>query len=492
MCVNYLGEGLAGLGRACVSWYNNTMYKNQNPMNKTKILAAISLLLVSGLLLNACNFDADSQAAQTASVKAEEAPGQIKKALKNTLDTESDEYIDLIASYTNMPDKKNLDKIEKNAKGKLKHQYKNFNALAFSIPQNELDEVLADSELEFIDLDLEVTEMLDESRIEIQANLQEEQYGFSGAGVKVEVIDSGINMDHPAFEGRIAQTIDYTGEGIFDFRGHGTNVAGIIASNDEVYKGIAPGVDLYIAKILNKYGSGRGSDLIAALDWGLENDVDVVNVSLGARLPYCGEDILSVLFEQAVANGLFIVTSNGNDGPNYGTVTSPACAEHVVGVGATYQETQMASFSSRGPTYTGIRKPDLVAPGYHIVAPYKSGFTGLIGTSQASPHVAGVAALLLEADPSLDQYELKTVLENSAKDLGFDENTQGSGLVQALAALDLIMVTPYHSIGQEYGKCISEIAKNPDLSNRQKKDGFDNCKESFRRDLLHFIPGKTK
>ncbi len=273
--------------------------------------------------------------------------------------------------------------------------------------------------------------------------------GYTGEGVKVGIVDSGIDLHHPDFKGRIAETYSAVGDDGVDRFGHGTHVAGIIAGDGTAsrgkYRGVAPGVVIYSAKVLKDDGSGKSSDVLAGLEWLYSRHVQVINMSLGTPGPCDGTDAVSYFCNKLVEeHGIVIVAAAGNNGPGDKTIGSPGCAEKVITVGATTDMDKMADFSSRGPTQDGRKKPDICFPGANITSARASGsslgalrgdyYMELSGTSMAAPHASGVIAILLEANPDLHPEEVKKALTESAVDIGADSFAQGAGRGDALAA----------------------------------------------------------
>src|SRR3990167_1421348 len=263
--------------------------------------------------------------------------------------------------------------------------------------------------------------------------------GNNADPVKVAVIDTGISKDHPDLKANIQggyNAINST-KSWNDDNGHGSHVAGIIgALNNTVgVVGVAPLVDLYAVKVLNRQGSGFLSDVIEGIQWAVANGMKVANMSLGSS---SGTQSMHDAVIAAYNAGLTIVAAAGNSG---GAVIYPAAYPEVIAVSATDSANNLASFSSRGP------EVDLAAPGVSIYSTYKgTGFATLSGTSMASPHVAGAAALVLntpvgaydlDADNVWDPAEVKNKLQDRATDLGavgFD-NLFGWGLVNAFSAV---------------------------------------------------------
>ncbi len=310
-------------------------------------------------------------------------------------------------------------------------------------------------DVEIIWLDGRVTTMLDGSVPLINAP-QVWQLGSTGKGIKVGVVDTGIDATHPDFAGRIIARVDFSGEGLEDTNGHGTHVASTIggsgAGGNGKYKGVAPECVFYIAKVLGGDGSGSFSAVMGGIDWAVQQGVQVINLSLGTSSNCDGTDAIAVFCDAAVQAGVCVCVAAGNSGPGPGTLGSPACARLVMTIGATDKFDDIANFSSRGPTLDGRVKPDICFPGVHITAARarearigtpasEPGYSILSGTSMATPHAAGACALLLEANPTYSPQQVKDALMNSAKNLGLDANTQGKGRGDVLAAFKLSSIS---------------------------------------------------
>ncbi|SCE51378.1 PA domain-containing protein [Streptomyces sp. DvalAA-14] len=278
--------------------------------------------------------------------------------------------------------------------------------------------------------------------------------GDRGADVKVAVLDTGVDQTHPDLRGRVALTQDFTDSpsGTNDLFGHGTHVSSIIAgdgaASDGRWTGVAPAANLLVGKVLGDDGYGYDSGVIAGMQWAADQGAKVVNMSLGEDDQSDGTDPMSqALNEISRASGtLFVVASgnNGEAGPR--TVGIPGDADEALTVGAVDSTDALASFSSRGPRFgDGAVKPDVTAPGVDIVAARAAGttlgdpvdpyYTTLSGTSMATPHVAGAAALLAYKHPDWSGRQIKDALISTADTIaGQLETDQGGGRIDVAAA----------------------------------------------------------
>ncbi|MFC7589458.1 S8 family serine peptidase [Nonomuraea antimicrobica] len=220
--------------------------------------------------------------------------------------------------------------------------------------------------------------------------------GLKGAGVKVAVLDTGVDSTHPDLAGRIAAAENFSSESSArDGHGHGTHVASIIAGGGDRYTGVAPESSLLVGKVLNNRGSGLESDIIAGMQWAVSQRARVINLSLGACCPGPGNPIDQAVDKLSAESGALFVVAAGNDGENR-MIGSPGTAASALTVAAVDRSDALASFSSRGPTAIDYGlKPDLSAPGVDIVAaradgtsmgtPAEDGYTTASGTSMATP-----------------------------------------------------------------------------------------------------------
>jgi serine protease AprX len=279
--------------------------------------------------------------------------------------------------------------------------------------------------------------------------------GFTatGHGVTVAVADSGIDDTHPALFGRVKDSYDATGGGFFPGY-HGTHVAGIVASADPVYRGVAPDAQLINVQVLDAANFAQPSWVIAGLQQAFLRGADVVNLSLGWSEIYHGwlcndaDCILCQAVDNVVRLGVVAVVAAGNEGasamPPQHNIRHPGAARGAITVGSVEKDKQLSWFSSIGPgsgqlspsSSVELTKPDLAAPGGNITSTFPGGtFVALSGTSMASPHVAGLVALLLERGSSLRPRTARKLLERSCEDLPLGPNQAGYGMVNAYGAL---------------------------------------------------------
>ncbi|MFF4244782.1 S8 family peptidase [Streptomyces sp. NPDC001822] len=302
-------------------------------------------------------------------------------------------------------------------------------------------------------LDAKVTPVLDRSTAQINAPTAW-QAGYEGQGVKVAVLDTGADANHPDLAGRIVNAKDFSGSsGTGDAFGHGTHVASTVAgsgaASSGTHRGVAPRADLLIGKVLDDQGNGDMSSVVSGMEWAVAEHAKVVNMSLGADVATDGTDPLSQAVDQLSASGetLFVVAAGNTGEQGDNTVGAPGAADGALTVGAVDRDDSLAPFSSRGPRWgDGAVKPDVTAPGVDIVAARASGtamgtpvdanYTTASGTSMATPHVAGAAALLLQQHPDWSAQQLKDTLISTARTVpGTREPEQGGGRIDLAAAV---------------------------------------------------------
>lgn len=284
--------------------------------------------------------------------------------------------------------------------------------------------------------------------------------GYTGTGVKVAVLDSGVDATHPDLAGRIAERKNFTSEPDTDLIGHGTHVASTVASVDGEYRGVAPDASLLIGKVVTKDGRGDMSALLAAMEWASsERHAKVVNMSLGLHDTPGIDPIEEAVNRLTAQNGTLFVVAAGNAGKNGAqSVASPSTADTALSVGAVDRDGVVADFSGQGPRSGDYAiKPDITAPGVGIVAarskdgalgaPGESRMAGT-GTSMSSPHAAGAAALLFQQHPDWTPAQVKAALMASAKPgAGASAHRQGAGLIDLTRAITQEVLADQPSVG---------------------------------------------
>ena len=370
------------------------------------------------------------------------------------------------------------------------------NGQVMEVPNSILKRLAAHPNVFKIDVDRPIGRSNFRTALTIGSPAVHSGYGYTGAGITVAVIDSGITSWHddltnnsstqyPYGNQRVAAFVDFVNGQTqpYDDDGHGTHVAGIIAGNgydsNGQKAGVAPDASLVSLKVLDGNGNGTISNIIGAFDWVVahhaEYNIRVVNASVGASISESyWTDPLTLAAKRVVDEGVVVVTAAGNVGLNgagqtqYGGITAPGNAPWVITVGASStngtprrDDDTMGSFSSRGPTFKDWgAKPDLVAPGVGTISlanPQSNYYTtraqalvpgslptaftaylSLSGTSMASPVVAGTVALMLQANPSLTPNAVKAILEYTAEThADYDALTQGAGFLNTLGAVRL-------------------------------------------------------
>ncbi|MFE4634443.1 S8 family serine peptidase [Streptomyces sp. NPDC056773] len=293
------------------------------------------------------------------------------------------------------------------------------------------------------------------------------QAGFDGTGVKIAVLDTGVDKTHQDLKNQVVGEKNFSDSpDTADRVGHGTHVASIAAgtgaASGGTLKGVAPGAKVISGKVLDDRGYGSDSAVIAGMEWAVAEGADIVNLSLGSR-DFPGVDPVEAAVDRLSAQkGVLFAVAAGNDGAGESTVGSPGSADAALTVGAVDDKDVIAEFSSRGPRVgDGAVKPDLTAPGVGITAAAAPGskldtapgaqhpapgYLQLDGTSMATPHVAGAAALLKQKNPGWTGTELKGALTASTKDGAAGVQQQGTGRVQVDKALAQTVITEQPSV----------------------------------------------
>ena len=272
---------------------------------------------------------------------------------------------------------------------------------------------------------------------------------ITGKGITIAILDTGVDYTHSDLK------YNYIQQGSFDFvnndtdpmddYGHGTHCAGIICGNGNSsnfqYIGVAPDAKFFAVKILNQNGEGTFDTYLSGMEKAVDpNDdgdtsdhADIISLSFGTEEAGRPDDQFCKVVDNIVKMGVIVVAAAGNRGPESNTITSPGCALQSICVGSTDKVDVVAPSSSRGPVEWGgnyLVKPDILAPGINIISTKNGGgYIVKSGTSMAVPHVAGAAALILQANPDYTPEKVKQILKENAKNLKYDPNIQGSGRV---------------------------------------------------------------
>ncbi|HID63957.1 MAG TPA: peptidase S8 [Anaerolineae bacterium] len=252
--------------------------------------------------------------------------------------------------------------------------------------------------------------------------------------VTIAIVDTGVDLFHPDISGKLASGYDFVNDDNTpqDDHGHGTHVAGIAAAktdNSTGVAGLAWGAEIMPVKVLDDYGNGGYEDVASGIIFAANNGADIINLSLGGS---ASSSVLEEAVEYAHDLGCVIVAATGN---NNSAVNYPARYPEVIAVAATDSNDQRASFSNYGP------EVDVAAPGVNIRSTYWWGgstYEWMNGTSQASPHVAGLAALIWSVNPDLSNTQVESIIKQTADDLGAAgrDNYYGFGRINARRALE--------------------------------------------------------
>ncbi len=269
--------------------------------------------------------------------------------------------------------------------------------------------------------------------------------GYDGTGVHVAVLDTGIDTTHPDLVGKVDSEMNFTTDpDAVDHFGHGTHVADTVAgtgaASGGLRKGVAPGAMLMNGKVLDSTGNGQESWIIAGMQWAATSGADVITMSLQGGTTDGTDPLAQTVNTLTADDGVLFTIAAGNFGPGASSLTTPGAADAALTVGAVTKQDVLADFSGRGPRPGDFAvKPDLTAPGVDIIAARAAGtalgpivddvYTMISGTSMATPHVAGAAAILKEEYPSFTPAELKAALTSTTKPGPYTVYEQGTGRV---------------------------------------------------------------
>ena len=280
-------------------------------------------------------------------------------------------------------------------------------------------------------------------------------FGYTGEGISIAIIDTGIDPLHVGLNDfdddpstadpkvvAFYDALDGSGDDgsgetePYDDQGHGSHCAGISAGTGAVgegplsdgstpYRGVAPGASLVGVKVLDGGGSGSFAEVMKGMEWTIDNQIKynirAASMSLGGvwlvELTQEQEERITHLANEMVAAGISLMIAAGNSG-GYGTIGTPGAAKDVITVGSTEDSKELAVYSSKGPTHEGQIKPNVAAIGSAVMsveANSGNGYASYSGTSMATPMVAGMAALLLQANPDLQPLMVRSILESTAE-----------------------------------------------------------------------------
>lgn len=375
---------------------------------------------------------------------------KICPVLSAKLLSKSKEEVPVIVSVKDK-DSNNLSNKVFGMSGRVKYNLSLVGGVACNMNIKDVEKLSHDPNVDYICFDSKVFALLDIASESIGCQIPYAE-GFKGEGITVAVIDTGVapHNDLTRPKNRIVGFKDFVNNKNkpYDDNGHGTHVAGIIASNgyssNGKYSGVATEANILGVKALDEDGSGNTSDIISAIQWIIETkdvyNTKIINLSLGTPVtdPYNSDPLVKACNE-AINAGIVVIVAAGNSGPSGKTILSPGNGPNVITVGAVddnktseIEDDAIAPFSSRGPTKEGFKKPDVVAPGVDIMSLSNTnlgGYKSLSGTSMATPFVAGASALLFNKNENLRPSSVKSNLMKTCTSLNDNYNNQGTGII---------------------------------------------------------------
>ncbi|MCH1931365.1 S8 family serine peptidase [Shewanella sp. A25] len=304
---------------------------------------------------------------------------------------------------------------------------------------------------------------------------------YNGKGVIVAVLDTGYDVEHPDLQGQVLVSKDfsYSSNGVDDLNSHGTHTASTIAGtgheSNGLYAGMAPGAKLLVGKVLTNSGSGSTTGILNGMIWAVNQGADVVSMSLGGSGTSCDGPLVDMV--EALSDKALFVISAGNSFTRE-SVGIPGCAPSALTVGAADRENNTATFSSRGPSPDGhSAKPDITSQGVDVVAAASGGrgdtaYRSMSGTSMSAPHVAGGAAIVMQARPELTPRQVKEVLTSSALPTDAHVLEQGAGPMDVNRAVgQSVIAAPNMELGSfAYDQDIGVTQTQVTLTNVSNKD----------------------
>jgi serine protease AprX len=411
---------------------------------KSIIPLSVVFLLMTAILPGYADNRIDNAGVSTYIVVFKDTPGAVRAASYDSLDQ-------MVTSYG----------------GSVKYRYDIIDGMAITMPDDEASRLSSLSNVAYVVPDGVVYAQLDRAIPQIGAD-QVWASGYSGKGVRVAVLDSGVDTSHPDIGNGSkvvawADFVNHNNSTPYDDFGHGTFVSSVLAGTGAAsggkYVGVAPNASLVEAKVLNSTGVGHDSDIIYAIDWAIANGSKVISMSFGGttKSTYPNTPLYQAI-DNAVNSGIIVVVAAGNSGPGIMTITYPGDDPNVITVGEVNRSDALLVTSSRGPTRTFAVKPDVVNVGDNVVAaraigtsfgsPVSQYYTKLTGTSVSTAMTSGVVALILEKNPALTPAQAKNLLEKTAKPLNstIPNNDSGYGRVEADFAIDNISVVQFESM----------------------------------------------
>lgn len=357
--------------------------------------------------------------------------------------TAIDGRISVIIGFKKRPGRTDIDMIVGH-RGEIKYVYNLINAIAVTIPEKAIEAIKRNPNVEYVEIDERVVAF--QKMVTLQQTIPwgiskinapaVQAGGNKGIGIKISVIDTGIDYNHPDLSGNYkgGYNFVYNNPDAKDDNGHGTHVAGIIGAidNNIGVVGVAPESYLYSVKVLDSLGGGYISDVVAGIQWSVDNKIQIINMSLGTSVV---SKAMGKACDNAYNRGLLLVAAAGNNGNVAGTgnnIDYPARYNSVIAVVAVDTNNTRPLWSSTG------RNAELAAPGVNIYSTLTGGVYGnLSGTSMACPHVVGTAALVMKAHPEFSNVQTRVRMQLTTEDIGGagKDNLYGYGLINAYKAV---------------------------------------------------------
>lgn len=339
---------------------------------------------------------------------------------------------------------------------RIKYKLPIINSFVIEIDENNIDKLKNILNIKTFLENTHITMQMDTARKTVKADFE---HNYTGKDIGIAILDTGIDLleDFTKPRNRIIAFKDFINNRArpYDDNGHGTHVSGICGGNgfksNGKYKGIAINSNLIGVKILNEDGKGNAFDVLAGIQWVLNNknkyNIKILNLSIGTTATSSNDPLVKAV-EGAWDNGLIVTIAAGNAGPKSGSISSPAISKKVITIGSSDDSNKsmiagntLVNFSGRGPTLDCVIKPDILAPGVSITSCMSKGakddklnildnyYFSLSGTSMSTPIVTGAIALLLEKHKNLKPDDVKLMLKKCCTPLNLPRTQQGWGLI---------------------------------------------------------------